>query len=118
MAAGLFSGSSAKKRFAETPIEDQVAELRHELASIGKMLSRRSAQASGEVKARAHDVRDQAEASLSDLLENSEQILSDLRDRFAVTERQVRTTVREHPVATLGAAAAFGLLIAVLISRR
>lgn len=118
MATGLFSGSSAKKRFVETPIEDQISELRHELASLGKMLSKRGSQASGEVKSRAVDARDHAEAGLHDLLENSEQLLSDLRDRFAVTERQVRHTVREHPVATLGAAAAVGLLIAVLISRR
>jgi ElaB/YqjD/DUF883 family membrane-anchored ribosome-binding protein len=117
MATGLFSGSSAKKRFVDAPIEDQITELRDEIASLAKLLSQRGAEASKDVRTKAHDAREQAEASLYDLIENGEQLFADLRSRYALTERQVRHTVREHPVATLGAAAALGLLIAALIRR-
>lgn len=117
MATGLFSGSSAKKRFVDAPIEDQINELRDEIASLAKLLSQRGSEASRDVRTRAHDAREHAESSLHDLIENGEQLFADLRDRYALTEKQVRHTVREHPVATLGAAAALGLLIAALIRR-
>lgn len=117
MATGLFSGSSAKKRFVDAPIEDQINELRDEIASLAKLLSQRGADASKDVRTKAHDAREHAEASLQDLIENGEQLFAELRDRYALTEKQVRHTVREHPVATLGAAAALGLLIAALIRR-
>lgn len=117
MATGLFSGSSAKKRFVDAPIEDQINELRDEIASLAKLLSQRGADASKDVRAKAHDAREHAEAGLQDLIENGEQLFAELRDRFALTEKQVRHTVRDHPIATLGAAAALGLLIAALIRR-
>jgi ElaB/YqjD/DUF883 family membrane-anchored ribosome-binding protein len=128
MATGLFSGSSAKKRLVDAPIEDQINELRDEIASLAKLLSQRgadaskdvrarAAEASSDVRARALDARDHAEAGLHDLIENGEALFAELRSRYAVTEKQVRHTVREHPVATLGAAAALGLLVAALIRR-
>ncbi|WEZ82823.1 hypothetical protein P6U16_17765 [Rhizobium sp. 32-5/1] len=80
-------------------------------------MSKRSAEASSDVRSRAHDVRDQAEAGLHDLLSNGEQMLSDLRARYASTEKQVRHTVKEHPLATLGAAALVGVVIASLLRR-
>ena len=129
MATGLFSG--AKKRngsLLDAPIEDQISEIRDEIASLAKLLSQRGADASRDVhsraadasrsvRERAHDARDQAEAGLQDLLENGEALFAELRSRYAVTEKEVRRTVRQHPVATLGAAAALGLLVAALIRR-
>ncbi|WP_428425837.1 hypothetical protein [Pararhizobium sp.] len=129
MATGLFSG--AKKRngsLLDAPIEDQISEIRDEIASLAKLLSQRGADASKDVRARAseaskdvreraHDARDSAEAGLQDLLENGEALFAELRSRYSVTEKQVRQTVRQHPVATLGAAAALGLLVAALIRR-
>ncbi len=128
MATGLFSGSTAKKRLVDAPIEDQISEIRDEIATLAKLLSQRGAEASKDVRARAteasrdvraraHDARDHAEAGLHDLIENGEALFAELRSRYAVTEKQVRHTVREHPVATLGAAAVLGLLIAALIRR-
>ncbi|WP_455270641.1 hypothetical protein [Rhizobium herbae] len=129
MATGLFS--SAKKRngsVLDTPIEDQISEIRDEIASLAKLLSQRGAhastdmrsrasEASKDVRERARDARDHAEAGLQDLLENGEALFAELRSRYSVTEKQVRRTVRQHPVATLGAAAALGLLVAALIRR-
>lgn len=129
MATGLFSG--AKKRngsLLDAPIEDQISEIRDEIASLAKLLSQRGADASRDVRSRAseaskdvreraYDARDQAEAGLQDLLENGEALFAELRSRYSVTEKQVRQTVRQHPVATLGAAAALGLLVAALIRR-
>ncbi|CAN7393671.1 hypothetical protein [Pararhizobium sp. LjRoot238] len=113
MATGLFSGSSARKRFVDAPVEDQINELRDEIASLASLLSQRGS----DVRTKAQDAREHTEASLHDLIENGEQLLAELRSRYALTEKQVRHTVREHPVATLGAAAALGLLIAALIRR-
>lgn len=129
MATGLFSG--ARKRngsLLDAPIEDQISEIRDEIASLAKLLSQRGADASRDVRSRAseaskdvreraHDARDQAEAGLQDLLENAEALFAELRSRYSVTDKQVRRTVRQHPVATLGAAAALGLLVASLIRR-
>lgn len=129
MATGLFSG--AKKRngsLLDAPIEDQISEIRDEIASLAKLLSQcgadaskdvrsRASEASKDVRERAYDARDQAEAGLQDLLENGEALFAELRSRYSVTEKQVRQTVRQHPVATLGAAAALGLLVAALIRR-
>jgi ElaB/YqjD/DUF883 family membrane-anchored ribosome-binding protein len=129
MATGLFS--SAKKRNSsvlDAPIEDQISEIRDEIASLAKFLSQRGADASTDMRSRAseaskdvreqaRDARDHAEAGLQDLLENGEALFAELRSRYSVTEKQVRRTVRQHPVATLGAAAALGLLVAALIRR-
>lgn len=129
MAPGLFSG--AKKRngsLLDAPIEDQISEIRDDIASLAKLLSQRGIdaskdvrsrayEASKDVRGRAHDARDQAEAGLQDLLENGEALFAELRSRYSITEKQVRQTVRQHPVATLGAAAALGLLVAALIRR-
>lgn len=117
MATGLFSGSSAKKRLVDAPIEDQISELREQISSLATVLSQRGSEASRDVRAKAHDARDHAEAGLHDLIANGEQLFAELRSRYAVTEKQVRHTVREHPLATIGAAAAVGLLIAALIRR-
>lgn len=131
MATSLFSGSSARKRngsLLDAPIEDQISELRDEIASLAKLLTQRGTEASKEarsraseasrdVRAKAHDARDQVEAGLQDLLENGEALLAELRSRYSSTEKQVRQTVRQHPFATLGAAAALGLLVAALIRR-
>lgn len=50
-------------------------------------------------------------------MESGEQMLSDLRGRYADTEREVRRTIREHPLATLGTAAVIGLIAAALLRR-
>lgn len=131
MASGLFSGSGTKKRngsLLEGSVEDQINELRDEISALAKILSQRGADASKDMRARAaeaskdvrskaHDAREHAEAGLHDLISQGETLLAELRGQYAVTEKQVRRTVREHPVATLGAAAAIGLLIAALIRR-
>ena len=116
MATGLFSSSSARKRngtFLQAPIEDQLSEIRDDIAELTSLLSKRGS----DMRAKAHDVRDTAEAGLYDLIENGEHLLSELRDRYAMTEKQVRHTVREHPIATIGAVAALGLLVAALMRR-
>jgi ElaB/YqjD/DUF883 family membrane-anchored ribosome-binding protein len=50
-------------------------------------------------------------------LASGEELLADLRGRYAGTEKQVRHAVREHPIATLGAAALIGLAVAALLRR-
>lgn len=128
--SGLFSSSSAKKRNAGFigDAEDQIAELRAEIAALAKVLSQRGSDASDDarsrvsdvsrsVRSRAHDVRDQAETSIQDLIDNGEALISELRNRYSDTEKQVRQTVKQHPFATIGAAAALGVLVAALIRR-
>ncbi len=120
MATGLFSSSSTRKRngsAVDAPIEDQLHEIREDIAQLVALIADRGVAASREAKAKARSTRKQAESDLQDLLESGEQMLSDLRSRYADTEREVRRAVREHPVATLGAAAAIGLIAAALLRR-
>lgn len=120
MATGLFS-SSAKKRngsLLNASVEDQLSEIRDDIATLSSLLSKHGAKASRDVRAKAGDIREHAEAGFDDLRENIEPLLAELRDRYAIAERQVRQGVREHPVATIGAAAALGLLFAVFLRRR
>ncbi|MCZ4091843.1 DUF883 family protein [Sinorhizobium psoraleae] len=120
MATGLFSSSSTRKRnggHGESPIEDQLHEIREDIAALVGLLSERGAAVSHDAKAKAMGARDRAEADLENLLASGEQLLSDLRDRYSGTEREIRRAVREHPIATLGAAAAIGLIAAALLRR-
>ncbi|WEX76678.1 hypothetical protein PYH37_005001 [Sinorhizobium numidicum] len=117
---GLFSSSGARKRNGaglEQSIEEQLQEMRDDIAALASVLTDRGAAVSKDAKGKARDLREQTEAGLQDLLSNAEEILSELRSRYSGTERQVREAVREHPVATLGVAAALGLLVAALLRR-
>ncbi|MET0358019.1 MAG: hypothetical protein ABW055_01150 [Pararhizobium sp.] len=119
MSLGLFSSSSSRKRqhLLGGAIEDQLSDLRSDIASLANLVSKRGSKASHTLSARASDVRGQAESGLADVMDGAEQLLSDLRHRYASTERQVRHTVREHPLATVGAIAAIGIAI-IALSRR
>lgn len=119
MANGLFSSSSRKRNSSSltASVDDQLSEIRDDIAALSSLLSKRGAQASKDVRAKAHDMRDHAETGLGDLRDQGELLLAELRDRYSVVERQVRHGVREHPVATIGAAAAIGLLLAVMLRR-
>ncbi|OAP43361.1 hypothetical protein AU381_27310 [Sinorhizobium glycinis] len=120
MATGLFSGSSTRKRnggAVDASIEDQLDDIREDIAQLVALIADRGVAASRETKSKVRSTRKQAESDLQDLLESGEQMLSDLRSRYADTEREVRRAVREHPVATLGAAAAIGLIAAALLRR-
>ncbi len=63
------------------------------------------------------DVRANAGAKANELREASESTLRELRAQFHDVEKQLRTKVREKPVAALGVAVGIGFLIA-LIARR
>lgn len=122
MASGLFSGSSSRssKRngaLKDISIEDQLSELRSDMAALVALLADRSADASKQARSKAQDARDQAEAGLQDLLASGEELLGDLRDRYAGTEKQLRNAVREHPFATLGTTVLIGLIAAALLRR-
>lgn len=119
MATGLFA-SSTKKRdsaFFNGSVEDQLSEIRDDIAALSKILSKRGAQASRDVGAKAQDIRGHAEAGLGELRDQGEVLLAELRDRYAIAEKQVRQNVREHPIATIGAAAAIGVLLAIVLRR-
>jgi len=119
MSFGLFSSSSSRKRqhLLGGAIEDQLSDLRSDLASLAQLVAKRGTKVGNRVASQAHDVRGQAESGFSDVVDGAEQLLSDLRHRYASTERQVRHTVREHPLATVGVIAALGLAVLAL-SRR
>ncbi|MEI2300673.1 hypothetical protein [Ensifer sp. MJa1] len=122
MSPGLFSGSSARSaksngKLSEISVEEQLSELRNDVATLVALLAERGSAASKEARSKAHDAREQAEAGIQELLASGEEMLAELRERYAGTEKQVRQTVREHPFATLGAAALIGLAIAALLRR-
>jgi ElaB/YqjD/DUF883 family membrane-anchored ribosome-binding protein len=92
----------------EATIEDQVEALRDEIAALTKLVAKSST---------TKKIKSQAQAGYDDLLGRSEDILSDLQDIYSRGSREMRDTVRRHPAATIGAAAAFGILIAFLARR-
>lgn len=94
----------------EDTIEDQVDNLRSEIAALTKLISKSSA-------TQTKRFRSQAETGYEDLLGRSEELIAQLQDGYARSAKEVRATVRAHPTATIGAAAAVGLLIALLARR-
>jgi len=94
----------------EATIEDQVEALRGEIAALTKLISKNSA-------SQSKKIRGQAETGYEDLIARSEEILEQLQDGYSRGAKEVRETVRRHPAATIGAAAAFGLVIALLARR-
>jgi ElaB/YqjD/DUF883 family membrane-anchored ribosome-binding protein len=120
MATGLFSGSSTRKRngsASDPSIEDQLQEIREDIGKLVSLIADRGVTASHDAKAKARGARDQAEAELQELLASGERMLSDLRSRYADTEREIRRAVREHPIATVSTAAVIGLVVAALLRR-
>jgi ElaB/YqjD/DUF883 family membrane-anchored ribosome-binding protein len=94
----------------ETTIEDQVEALRGEIAALTKLISKNSAR-------QGKKVREQARSSYDDLVAQGEDLIQQLQDGYLNGASEVRETVRRHPIATIGAAAAFGLVIALLARR-
>ena len=95
----------------EASIEDQIESLREEVAAFAKLIGDSGAKQGKKLRA-------SAESGFDDLTVRGEELLRDLQKSYARGSREVRRTVRQHPVATVGAAAAFGLAIALLLSRR
>ncbi|ENN89846.1 hypothetical protein RHSP_80483 [Rhizobium freirei PRF 81] len=95
----------------EASIEEQIESLREEVAAFAKLISESGAK-------RGEKLRASAETGFDDLTARGEELLRELQSGYARGSRQVRRTVRQHPVATIGAAAAFGLAVALLLSRR
>lgn len=94
----------------EETLEDQVEALKAELASLSKNLRERG-------RDQGRRTRRKAEAGVDDLIQSGEEILGELRDLYGRGEAQVRSTVRQHPLATIGAAAALALVVALLARR-
>jgi ElaB/YqjD/DUF883 family membrane-anchored ribosome-binding protein len=120
MATGLFSSSTTKRHNGgsrEGSIEDQLHEIREDIGKLVTLITDRGLAASEEAKAKARGAaRAMSEADLQDLLASGEQMLSELRSRYANT-KEVGRVMREHPIATLGTAAAIGLVAAALLRR-
>jgi ElaB/YqjD/DUF883 family membrane-anchored ribosome-binding protein len=95
----------------ETSIEDQIETLRNEIAAFAKMIGENGLKQSQTVRARA-------ESGFDDLAARGEDLMREIQHGYAKGSREMRRTVRQHPVATLGAAAAFGVAFALLLSRR
>ncbi|WP_420882121.1 DUF883 family protein [Rhizobium gallicum] len=94
----------------ESTIEDQIESLRDEIATLTKLVTKNS-------RRRGEKLRYQAGAGYDELLGRSEDLLHDLQESYLRGANEVRHTVRRHPIATIGAAAAFGLVLALLARR-
>lgn len=132
MATGLFSSRNKSLRNGlhdeAQAVESQIAELRDEIASLASLLaSDASSGASGlrkkarAVKAQAsdaaHDLKDRAQGDIHDLIAAGEDILAEFQGRYRDSGRKARKAVHDHPLATLGVAAAAGFVLAALLRR-
>ncbi|MBB3589867.1 ElaB/YqjD/DUF883 family membrane-anchored ribosome-binding protein [Rhizobium sp. BK529] len=114
MAYSLFPSSRSRRNGAlqnlEASIEDQIETLREEIAELTHVLGKTS-------RRQGEKLRSQASASYEDILGRSEDLLNELQQRYLRSAGEMRKTVRRHPLATIGAAAAFGVLVAMLARR-
>ena len=94
----------------ETSIEEQVESLRDEIAALAKTIGKTA-------PAKEASSATRRRRAYEDLMGRSEDLLKEMQDSYLRGAREMRDTVRRHPVATIGAAAAFGVLFA-LIARR
>lgn len=132
MATGLFSSRNKSLRNGlqdeAQAVEDQIAELRNEIASLASALANdASSGASGiRKKARAvksqasdaaYDLKDRAQGDIRDMISAGEDILAEFQQRYQDSGRKARKAVHDHPLATLGVAAAAGFLLAALLRR-
>ncbi len=112
MATSLLSSVRSKRNGAlhdiEATVEDQIDTLREEIAALTKMIAKSKT---------TKTVRSQASAGYEDLVARSEDLLHQFQDVYAKGSREVRSTVRRHPAATIGAAAVFGVVLALLARR-
>ncbi len=94
----------------ESTIEDQIESLRDEIAALTKLVSKNS-------RRYGDRSRYQATAGYDELITRGEDLLRDLQQSYLRGATEVRDTVRSHPVAAIGAAAAFALVLAFLARR-
>lgn len=132
MATGLFSsrnkGLGNGLHDEAQAVEDQIAELREEIAALARALANDAGSGASSIrkKARAakaqasdtaHDLKDRAESDIRDMIAAGEDILADFQARYQDSGRKARQAVKEHPLTTLGVAAAAGFLLAALLRR-
>jgi len=132
MSNGLFSSrnKSLRKGLQEDAraVEEQIADLREEIASLASLLANDAASgASGlrkkaraakdEARDAAYDLKDRAQSDIRDMISAGEEILADFQARYRDSGQRARKAVKEHPLATLGVAAAAGFVLAALLRR-
>lgn len=122
MASGMFSrGKDRTVSEAAEGVEEQIAELRNQIAELARLVARDVAEGADEARGRfsmfRKRARDEASADLDELIASGEEILAELSEKYRGADREVRRTVREHPFATLGAAALAGFVIASILRR-
>ena len=117
MANGLFSSRSKTLRQDARTVEDEIAELRAEIAALAGSLTADARKARKKAGAAAEDLKERAEGELQDMIAAGEDILADLQQRYRHSGKEIRRTVHEHPLAALGLAAAAGFVIAALMRR-
>ena len=132
MATGMFSSRSKNLRDGlkedAQAVEDQIADLREEIASLARVLADDASSRAGSIrkKARAakagvsdaaHGLKDRAESDVRDMIAAGEDILAEFQARYQDSGRKARKAVQDHPLTTLGVAAAAGFVLAALLRR-
>jgi ElaB/YqjD/DUF883 family membrane-anchored ribosome-binding protein len=132
MATGLFSSRSKSVRNGlheeAQAVEDQIAELREEIAALARVLSadassgtsgirQKARAAKAQASEAAHDLKDRAEGDIRDMIAAGEDILAEFQTRYRDSGRRARKAVKDHPLATLGVAAVAGFFLAALLRR-
>lgn len=132
MATGLFSARKKNLRNGlqdeAQAVEDQIAELRDEIAALARVLASDASSGAGgirkkaravkaEVSDAAHDIKGRAETDIRDMIAAGEDILADFQNRYRDSGRKARKAVQDNPLTTLSIAAAAGFLLAALLRR-
>lgn len=128
MATGLFSSRSKTLHDDAQAVEEQIAELREEIATLARALAgdasrgaggirRKARAAKAEASEAAQDLKSRAENDIRDMIAAGEDILADFQGRYQESGRKARQAVHDHPLTTLGIAAVAGFALAALLRR-
>jgi ElaB/YqjD/DUF883 family membrane-anchored ribosome-binding protein len=88
-------------------LEDQIGRLRDDLKAIAASIARLS-------ERKAADVKDEAEASVSQLIKTGQQAIDEVSTQASALEGDLKRLVREKPLTAIATALGVGFILAVL----
>ena len=91
-------------------IEEQIAQLRSDISTLGQTVADYGS-------AKVDEVGTRAKAKGADIATSSREALEELSSELVRLEKQMYGHVKRHPVRSLGIAAGIGFLAAMLIRR-
>ncbi len=101
------AAADALGKSREDELEDQVAQLRDDLQSIGETLKKLTTEKAGEAK-------DIAKTELRHLQRKGEHLVADAQNQAEEYEQQLKDTIRRKPLTAVATALGVGFVLALI----